>query len=113
MLYEVITSITIPLAVGAHNLYIKTNNGTYSSDCIDTNISYEALPVTCPSEFVLVPANADLGVNEFCIMKYEAKNVGGVATSQAANQPWATISAQAAKDACQALGANYDSYNFV
>ena len=39
-------------------------------------------------EWVAIPGNADYGTNDFCIMKYEAKNVAGVATSQAASAPW-------------------------
>jgi hypothetical protein len=41
-------------------------------------------------------------------MKYEAKNVGSVATSQAANAPWGSISHTSATTACRALGTGYD-----
>jgi hypothetical protein len=41
-------------------------------------------------------------------MKYEAKNVGGVATSQAASTPWVSISQTAAITTCRALGTGYD-----
>lgn len=41
---------------------------------------------------MFVYGNATLGTNDFCIMKYEAKNVGGVATSQAAGIPWDRMS---------------------
>jgi formylglycine-generating enzyme required for sulfatase activity len=40
-------------------------------------------------------------------MKYEAKNVSGIATSQAANTPWMGIVLSAAVTACSNLGANY------
>lgn len=47
--------------------------------------------------------NSGLG---FCVMKYEAKNVGGVATSQATGNPWVSITQTAARSACQAIGAD-------
>ena len=41
-----------------------------------------------------------------CIMKYEAKNVGGVATSQAEGAPWVNINQDNAKAACAKIGAH-------
>jgi prepilin-type N-terminal cleavage/methylation domain-containing protein len=48
--------------------------------------------VSCPSEYIVVPGNTAFGTYDFCVMKYEAKNVGGVATSQASDTPWVSIS---------------------
>jgi prepilin-type N-terminal cleavage/methylation domain-containing protein len=47
---------------------------------------------SCPTNFVAVPGNATFGTGDFCVMKYEAKNVSGVATSQTAGTPWVSIS---------------------
>ncbi|MDD2796832.1 MAG: SUMF1/EgtB/PvdO family nonheme iron enzyme, partial [Candidatus Pacebacteria bacterium] len=41
-----------------------------------------------------------------CVMKYEAKNVGGVATSQATVAPWVGISQENAKKKCEEIGAH-------
>ena len=41
-----------------------------------------------------------------CIMKYEAKNVSTVPTSQAAETPWVSITQTAAKTACESIGAH-------
>ena len=46
----------------------------------------------CPTGYITVPGSSLFGTNAFCAMKYEAKNVGGVATSQAAGTPWVSIS---------------------
>jgi prepilin-type N-terminal cleavage/methylation domain-containing protein len=46
----------------------------------------------CPENYIVVPGNAAFGTDDFCAMKYEAKNVGGVATSQASDTPWVSIS---------------------
>ena len=68
--------------------------------------------ITCPTGWVVVPGNPAYSTTDFCLMKYNAKNVGGtvmnendfgngfisytysggVATSQASGQPWANIS---------------------
>jgi len=47
--------------------------------------------------------NTGLG---FCVMQYEAKNVGGVATSQASGAPWVSITQINAIAACKAIGAH-------
>ncbi len=47
---------------------------------------------SCPSGFIVVPGNSTFGTSEFCVMKYEAKNSGGIATSQASGAPWVNIS---------------------
>ena len=48
-------------------------------------------PLNCPSGYIAIPANGDLGTGEFCVMKYEAKDVSGVATSQPSGTPWVSI----------------------
>ena len=53
--------------------------------------------IECPHNFAFVYANSALGTTDFCVMKYEAKNVGGVPTSQPSGLPWnGTTQAQAA-----------------
>lgn len=62
----------------------------------------------CPSGYILVSGNVSMGVSTFCSMKYEAKNVGGVAVSQPSQTPWLPISQINAKNACTNLGPKYD-----
>jgi len=54
---------------------------------------------TCPTNFVKVPGNSTLGTFDFCVMKYEAKDVAGVPTSQASGTPWVSITQASAKTA--------------
>ena len=70
--------------------YRVSNSNTMPSDgsCSGTKSDGTA----CPAGYIVVPASSTLGTAEFCLMKYEAKNVGGVATSQPDNAPWASIS---------------------
>lgn len=60
--------------------------------------------IACPENYVFVYGNLSLGTNDFCVMKYEAKNVGGVATSQASGTPWVSINQTDAITAASAAG---------
>ncbi|WP_298868464.1 prepilin-type N-terminal cleavage/methylation domain-containing protein [uncultured Microbacterium sp.] len=60
--------------------------------------------ITCPENYSFVYGNSVLGTSDFRVMKYEAKNVGGVATSQAAGTPWVSISQTDAITASTASG---------
>jgi hypothetical protein len=62
----------------------------------------------CPDGFVPVPALSGYATSPFCVMKYEAKQVGGAAVSQAAGLPWTGLSQVAARVACTSLGRRYD-----
>ena len=57
--------------------------------------------------WILVPGNPELGTKDFCVMKYEAKQVNGLPKSQAANSPWVNIKQYEAYDACHNLGLGY------
>lgn len=48
--------------------------------------------IACPAGFIGVPGNSLFGTDDFCVSKYEAKNVGGSAASQAAGLPYTNIS---------------------
>jgi hypothetical protein len=62
----------------------------------------------CPGGFIKVRGNSNFGTNDFCVMKFEAKNVSGVATSQENLTPWVNINQIDAKSACHNLGSNFD-----
>lgn len=50
----------------------------------DANADY----AYCPTGFIGVPGSATYGTSDFCVMKYEPKNVGGVPVSEWAGKPW-------------------------
>ncbi len=58
----------------------------------------------CPPNYSFVYGNSSFGTSDFCVMKYEAKNVGGVATSQATGAPWVSINQADAITASTAAG---------
>src|SRR3989339_962293 len=53
--------------------------------------SSSTVPPTAGGEWIYVPGNSSIGTSNFWVMKYEAKDVGGAATSQAALTPWVSI----------------------
>lgn len=64
--------------------------------------------ITCPAGYILVGANTSVRAYcQFCVAQYEMKNVAGVATSQAANAPWTSITQADARTQCSALGTGY------
>ena len=81
-----------------------------ANDRIYTKIEYLDSYVysnPCPDGYIIVPGNSELGTKNFCVMKYEAKNVSDVAISQAASTPWFNITWNAAKVECENLGSGY------
>ena len=80
------------------------------SDIFETNGSFLAGngsntgfgPATCPTGMIPVPPSN--GRNGFCVDKYEAKQSGSIAVSQASGSPWATITQYDARSACIVAG---------
>jgi len=70
---------------------------------------------TCDVNWVKVPGNSSLLVNDFCLMKYEAKcsvTTGScpstdLPNSTYANRPWIAINQTSASERCSALGSGY------
>ena len=61
--------------------------------------------LSCPAGYIVVPGSSVFSTIDFCVMKYEAKNIDGVAKSQAAGTPWApnsqTIALTKSVTACE------------
>ena len=58
--------------------------------------------------WVSVQGDGDYGTYDFCVMKYEAKNVASSPESNAADTPWVSITQTNAISECDSLGATYD-----
>lgn len=92
---------------------IPTNAGSvgnttgYMLKYTNTGVKVGPSSMNCPVGYIGVPGNPLYQTEDFCVMKYEAKNVSSVATSQAANTPWVSITQTSAITACSNLGANY------
>jgi len=52
----------------------------------------------CPKDYVKIPGNKKYNTNDFCVMKYEAKDGSGKAASFAESKPWTNVSQLVALD---------------
>lgn len=105
-----ILSLLMPLT---HSAYAGLNIGMPGAiikrvkkldDKVNEQRQQNYLPPAALGEWVLVPGSSTLGTSNFYVMKYEAKNVGGVPVSQADGAPWVSLRHSAAVTACAALG---------
>lgn len=96
---------TNALTAGIYSFYARAiNQSGHASDCSDHYVLYETK--ACPVNYVPVPRNPDLMVmNDFCVSKYEMKNVSNVATSQKEDPPWVSIVFSDMLTRCQDLNA--------
>ena len=71
-----------------------SKNTTYYRTSSDSALTPQAITKTCPYGFIVVPGSSTYGTSDFCVMKYEAKQVGATTTpiSTAAGTPWVSIS---------------------
>lgn len=95
-------SWTAPESGGIYTISCSVSDGKGGSDQSSANVIVTA--AGSGGDWVLVPGNPSFGTSDFYVMKYEAKNVGGVATSQADVSPWVSINHPSAVAACAALG---------
>jgi hypothetical protein len=95
------------LPVGSYSFYATaTNSQSVSSPCSSVLITY--VRNSCSSNYLMVPPNQAVGTtSDFCIAKYEMKNVAGTATSEMAGTPWVSLTMIDAKNACSALGSRF------
>ena len=95
--------------------YTNTGDANILAANIDTGISIFGVtgtadpPPDCNSigtagTWVLVPGDPDFGTDDFCVMKYEAKNSSNTPVSEAAGNPWGSIDQQDAITECASLG---------
>jgi len=82
-----------------HLTETNTNDTSYSTNdgatpSIATTINGSSIGSPCPTGFIPVPGSGTYGTNDFCVMKYEAKQVGSTTTptSTAVGLPWVNIS---------------------
>jgi len=71
---------------------------SFALKAIEGNLSYQVTEkgnptVACPSGFIVVPGSTTYNTNDFCVMKYEAKQVGSsnVPESVPTGSPWVNI----------------------
>jgi hypothetical protein len=102
-----------------HSGIVSGNSYNYALYSYDANRFYSAVPTRtintslfcqglAGGTWVAVPGDAAYGTSDFCVQKFEAKDVSNTPTSQAASTPWVNITQPTAQAACRSLGTNYD-----
>lgn len=87
---------------------VYTRNGIYTNNFFLNNEEMLSLPsLVCPDNYSYVEGNSTFSTSDFCVMKYEAKDVGGVAASLAEGFPWTDLTWQQAVANCTSLGSAY------
>jgi hypothetical protein len=96
-----------------------TKSYHYAVYAYDANFYYSSSPVRafhslnlCASatqggSWIPVPGDLQQGTSDFCVMKYHAKQISNVATSQSAQTPWVNLNFYDSRSGCQNLGAKY------
>ena len=98
----------IPNNITASNYLLLTGGTLSGALTVSGTLTVNSLVRNCPTGFIFVPGSAKFGTMPgFCVMKYEAKDVSGTATSQAASAPWVSISQETSRDECRELGTGY------
>lgn len=85
--------------------YVKTDLSSSGSASISV-LNCSALGLA-GGTWITVPGNSALGTSDFCVMKYGAKNLTNIATSQAALSPWVSINLTNARNNCTGFGSRY------
>lgn len=97
------TKYCLKSSSGSTIVYSTLNPQTFHVTATKDVISYSMTDSTkpavattatsCPSGFIPVPGSGTYGTNDFCVMKYEAKDSGDHVTpvSVAAGTPWVSI----------------------
>ena len=93
---------------------IDLNSGTLSDTAMNaaslafTAPNMSSVNVTaCPTGYVPIAALSPYTTSQFCVAKYEMKNVSGVATSTATGTAWVNISRDSSITACTSIGTGY------
>lgn len=109
LIVVIVIGILASVVIVSYNSSIKTARDTASeSEIAQMKIEAEKHKtknkISCPADYAFVYGNSVLGTSDFCVMKFEAKNVGGIAASQASGTPWTSISQTDAIIAATAAG---------
>jgi len=104
--YTFYNSVDVPYGSTCLGMSRKCENKVLTGDdnykystCVVNSLDCSLLN----GEWVKVEGNVDLGTTDFCVMKYEAKDVSNIPTSQSALLPWSMTQVNAQLE-CESLG---------
>jgi prepilin-type N-terminal cleavage/methylation domain-containing protein len=87
------TTATVSGLAPSTTYYCHVNAVNFNSTSAWSTRVTSTTSLVCPSGFIVVPGSTTYGTSDFCVMKYEAKQVGSTTTpiSQASGTPWVNI----------------------
>ncbi|MBQ49820.1 MAG: hypothetical protein CMP10_20735 [Zetaproteobacteria bacterium] len=102
---------TITANIAANVAQDEAGNGNTAASQWQITYNQPQVALDCSNlaggSWIKVPGDSDYDTEDFCVMKYDAKNVSGAAYSQAGSLPWVNISQTGAKTSCEQLGNNF------
>ncbi|MFK7874034.1 MAG: hypothetical protein AB8C84_12855, partial [Oligoflexales bacterium] len=112
---DVLTTSMTGLSLTEGTTYYANIRGLDNAGNISSVVSGDGFagfdPIDCSGlsggTWVGVPGDSDYGTSDFCVMKYEAKNVSSAPESNAAGSPWVSISQTTSVTECASLGGSY------
>ena len=99
------------LAEGSYTYAVTSTNSIGQVSACSTALTYRYY--NCPSNYLRIPGNPDLGTTEFCIAKYEMRDVAGVATPVDSGANIWTDSQYNAGARCEAIDGAASNYDLV
>ena len=88
--YQVNGNLFCLSASSSNTSYKVTNSNTTPVDGTCSGVLADGS--VCPSNFIVVPGNSSFGTNDFCVAKYEMRQVSStVPVSQPSGSPWVSI----------------------
>ncbi|GEM_PF-4866548 len=88
-------------SAGTHKMVLTVGSNSDTQSSSAWHISTAKL---CPENYVLIPGDTSQRTDSFCLAKFEMKDVGGLAVSQALVEPWTYVDRATADAACAASG---------
>lgn len=86
---------------------VDDQTATSSSDDSTSGFDCSSLP----GNWTSVPGSSYFSTSNFCVMQFEAKDVGGVATSQPSLTPWDNINFTDSRTECSQLNTEHSSFD--
>lgn len=108
-LYVIFIIFSLTVFVGCESTIRVSDKQSTNRDSSDSD---EVTLPTCPTGYVEVKGNGLFGTSDFCVMKYEAKNVSGEPISQMNGSPWGNILPADAQSGCESLSVDGYDGNF-
>lgn len=101
------------LSVGAHTFYAKAFLDGKESACSTANASYTVN--ACPEGYVAIAfdTNTELGIGDFCVMKYEAGEENANIVSKSSVTPKVNVTPTQTKSLCTGIDNGAGKYDLI